>query len=139
MTSDTPAMIELERKREERAAAEQERLEELEQMIPKPVGWSVLVVIPKPEDTFDSGLAKADETKRYEQILATMGLVIDLGDYAYKDERYGGVPWCKPGDFVMFRPNSGTRFKINETEYRLLNDDSIEAIVPNPKVISSAR
>ncbi len=29
--------------------------------------------------------------------------------------------------------NSGTRFKIGSVEYRILNDDSIEAVVPDPR------
>jgi co-chaperonin GroES (HSP10) len=139
MTDTTPAMAELDRKRAERAAEEKKRHEYLDSVIPHPVGWSVLIVLPKVEEAFDSGLIKADETQRHERILSFIGLVLELGDHAYKDERYGGKPWCKPGDYVMFRPNSGTRFKIDGTEYRLLNDDSVEAVVPDPKVISSAR
>ena len=42
------------------------------------------------------------------------------------------------GDFVMFRANSGTRFKVAGKEYRLLNDDSIEAVVADPRGITRA-
>jgi co-chaperonin GroES (HSP10) len=105
--------------------------------LPKPVGYRLLIVLPKAEEAYDSGLVKAEQTKHAEQIMSMMGAVIDMGEQAYADkERFPNGPWCKIGDFVMFRPNSGTRFKVNEREYRLLNDDSIEAVVSDPTGIT---
>ena len=113
--------------------------EEMEQQIPKPVGYRVLIALPTIEETYDSGIVKADRTLNEERILSTMGIVLDMGGEAYSDkERFPNGPWCKVGDFVMFRPNSGTRFKVNGQELRLLNDDSIEAVVPDPKGITRA-
>ena len=113
--------------------------EEMEQQIPKPVGYRVLIALPTIEETYDSGIVKADRTLNEERILSTMGIVLDMGGEAYSDkERFPIGPWCKVGDFVMFRPNSGTRFKVNGQELRLLNDDSIEAVVPDPKGITRA-
>ena len=71
--------------------------------------------------------------------MSIIGLVVDMGDQAYSDdERFPTGPWCKEGDFVMFRMNSGTRFTIGGVEYRLMNDDSIEAIVDDPSGIQRA-
>lgn len=113
--------------------------DEMEQQIPKPVGYRVLIALPTIEATYDSGIVKADRTLNEERILSTMGIVLDMGGEAYSDkERFPNGPWCKVGDFVMFRPNSGTRFKVNGQELRLLNDDSIEAVVPDPKGITRA-
>jgi len=113
--------------------------EEMEQQIPKPVGYRVLIALPTIEDKYDSGLIKSDRTLHEERILSTMGIVLDMGGEAYSDkERFPNGPWCKVGDFVMFRPNSGTRFKVNGQELRLLNDDSIEAVVPDPKGVTRA-
>jgi co-chaperonin GroES (HSP10) len=113
--------------------------EEMEQQIPKPVGYRVLIALPTIEDKYDSGLIKSERTLHEEKILSTMGIVLDMGDEAYSDkERFPNGPWCKVGDFVMFRPNSGTRFKVNGQELRLLNDDSIEAVVPDPKGVTRA-
>ena len=96
----------------------------------------------RPDTTFlwyESGIIKADKALREEYILATMGVVLDMGDQAYADkERFPTGPWCKVGDFVMFRPNSGTRFKVNGQELRLLNDDSVQAIVPDPRGVVRA-
>ena len=113
--------------------------EEFEAQLPKPVGYRLLIALPMVEETYDSGLLKAGETRHAEQILSMMGAVIDMGEQAYADkERFPVGPWCKIGDFVMFRPNSGTRFKVNGQEYRLLNDDSIEAVVPDPRGVTRA-
>jgi co-chaperonin GroES (HSP10) len=113
--------------------------DEMEQQIPKPVGYRVLIALPTIEEAYESGIVKADRTLNEERILSTMGIVLDMGGEAYSDkERFPNGPWCKVGDFVMFRPNSGTRFKVNGQELRLLNDDSIEAVVPDPKGITRA-
>lgn len=110
-----------------------------EAQLPKPVGYRLLIALPKVEETYESGIVKADRTRHEEQILSMMGAVMDMGEQAYSDkERFPTGPWCKIGDFVMFRPNSGTRFKVNGQEYRLLNDDSIEAVVSDPRGVTRA-
>jgi len=113
--------------------------EEVEAQLPKPVGYMILVALPKVEEAYDSGIIKADRTRHEEYILSSMGAVIDMGEEAYADkERYPNGPWCKVGDFVMFRPNTGTRFKVNGAEYRLMNDDSVQAVVADPRGIVRA-
>ena len=113
--------------------------EEIEQQLPKPVGYHILVALPKVEEAYDSGIIKADRTRHEEYILSSMGAVVDMGDQAYADkERFPTGAWCKVGDFVMFRPNTGTRFKVNGSEYRLMNDDSIQAVVADPRGIVRA-
>lgn len=112
---------------------------EFEEQLPRPVGYRLLIALPVVEETYESGIVKADRTRHEEQILSMMGAVIDMGEQAYSDkERFPTGPWCEVGDFVMFRPNSGTRFKVNGQEYRLLNDDSIEAVVPDPRGVTRA-
>ena len=114
--------------------------EELEAQLPKPVGYRLLIALPQVEEKFDgSELIKTSQIKQQEQVLSIIGAVIDMGDQCYADkERFPTGPWCKSGDFVMFRANSGTRFKIGGTEYRLMNDDNIEAVVSDPRGITRA-
>ena len=113
--------------------------EEMEAQLPKPVGYMILVALPKVEEAYESGIIKADRTRHEEYILSTMGAVIDMGNQAYADkDRFPTGPWCKVGDFVMFRPNTGTRFKVNGAEYRLMNDDSVQAVVADPRGIVRA-
>ena len=114
--------------------------EDIEAQLPKPVGYRVLVALPQVEETFgETGLLKSTTTMNQEHIMSIIGLVLDMGDQAYSDEdRFPSGPWCKPGDYVMFRMNTGTRFKVGGVEYRLMNDDSIEAIVADPRGITRA-
>ena len=114
--------------------------EELEVQLPTPVGYRVLIALPEIEETYENTkVLKTNTEMRNEHIMSILGLVIDMGSQAYKDkERFGDTPWCKIGDFVMFRANTGTRFKIDGKEYRLMNDDSIEAVVADPRGVTRA-
>ena len=113
---------------------------EIDAQLPKPVGYRVLVALPQQKDTYEgSNILKTDTAKRLDHIMSIMGLVMDMGDQAYADkERFPTGAWCKQGDYVMFRANTGTRFKINGNEYRLMNDDSIEAVIDDPTGIKRA-
>ena len=113
--------------------------EEKATQLPQPSGYHILVAIPEVEDKYDSGLIKADATKHFEEVLSTVFFVVKLGPDCYKDaSRFPSGPWCKEGDFILARPNSGTRLKIHGREFRLINDDSVEAIVDDPRGISRA-
>ena len=111
--------------------------EEFEAQIPVPVGYRVLIAMPHVEETFDgTDLLKSVTTKNHEQVMSIIGLVLDMGEQAYSDaDRFPTGPWCKQGDYVMFRANTGTRFSIDGKEYRLMNDDSIESVLPDPRGI----
>ena len=111
--------------------------EQLENMLPLPVGYRVLIALPQVKETFDeTNLLKSSQTRHEEHIMSIIGMVVDMGSQAYADkDRFPTGAWCKQGDYVMFRANSGTRFRIGGTEYRLMNDDSIEAVVPDPTAI----
>lgn len=110
--------------------------EEKARQLPKPSGYRILCAIPEVEKEYDSGLVKADTTIHYEEILTTVLFVIDLGPDCYKDtSRFPTGPWCKKGDFVLVRPNAGTRLLIHGREFRLINDDSVEATVMDPRGI----
>ena len=113
---------------------------EIDAQLPKPVGYRVLVALPQQQDTYDgSNILKTDTVKRHDHIMSIMGLVMDMGEQAYGDkERFPTGAWCKQGDYVMFRANTGTRFTVNGLEYRLMNDDSVEAVVADPAGIKRA-
>jgi co-chaperonin GroES (HSP10) len=110
---------------------------EFDQFVPKPVGYHILVAMPEVEETYgDSGIIKTTKEIHFDSILSMVGLVVDMGPQCYTDtDRFPMGPWCKVGDYVMFRMNSGTRFKVGGKEFRLMNDDSIEAVVSDPKAI----
>ena len=113
--------------------------EEKATQLPKPSGYRILCAIPEMEKEFESGIVKADETLRYDELLTTVLFVVDLGPDCYKDpSRFPTGAWCKKGDFILARPNTGTRLKIHGREFRLINDDSVEAVVQDPRGISRA-
>jgi len=105
--------------------------------LPKPQGYKILVTLPPVEEEIgDTGLIKSAQSMHYEQLLTNVLFVVDLGEMCYSDkERFPNGPWCKKGDFIMCRANTGTRFKIHGTEFRLINDDSVEAVVEDPRGI----
>ena len=113
---------------------------EIDAQLPKPVGYRVLVALPQQKDTYEgSNILKTDTAKRLDHIMSIMGLVMDMGEQAYADkERFPTGAWGKQGDYVMFRANTGTRFMVNGLEYRLMNDDSIEAVIADPAGIKRA-
>jgi co-chaperonin GroES (HSP10) len=104
--------------------------------LPKPSGYRILCAVPDVEREFDSGLVKSDETIRMEETLTTVLFVVDLGPDCYKDPtRFPTGPWCTKGDFVLVRPYSGSRLVIHGKEFRLINDDSVEGVVQDPRGI----
>jgi co-chaperonin GroES (HSP10) len=133
------ALTALEEKRRNKIEEQKKAEVVLEEQIPKPVGYRLLIALPTVEETFAGGIVKAAETLREEYILSMVGLVVDMGDQAYKDkDRFPEGAWCKPGDYVMFRANTGTRFKVGKAEYRLMNDDSVEAVIDDPSKLTRA-
>ena len=112
---------------------------ELDVQLPKPVGYRLLVAMPEVGETFDgTNVLKTDSHKYNEHIMSIIGVVLDMGEEAYRDKERFTTPWCKVGDYVMFRANTGTRFKVAGVEYRLMNDDSVEAVVSDPRGVSRA-
>ena len=112
--------------------------DDLELELPIPVGYRILVAMPDVEETYgDSGIIKSSKEIHLDTVMSTIGLVLDVGEEAYSDkDRFPSGPWCKQGDYVMFRMNTGTRFKVRGKEYRLMNDDSIEAVVADPRGVT---
>jgi hypothetical protein len=114
-------------------------VEEKAKQLPKPSGYHILCAIPEAEEEIDGsdmGLIKAQETMRYEEMLTTVLFVVDLGPDCYKDAtRFPSGAWCKKGDFILVRPNSGSRLVIHGKDFRMINDDSVEGVVDDPRGI----
>ncbi len=102
--------------------------------LPEPKGYRILCAVPDASDTYESGLAKASDTKRIEENGTVVLFVLKMGDLCYKEEaKFSTGPWCKEGDFVLTRAYAGTRFKIHGREFRLINDDTVEGVVLDPR------
>jgi co-chaperonin GroES (HSP10) len=104
--------------------------------LPDPATYHILCLVPEVSNQFDSGLYKSDKTVFNEEVLTPVLFVAKVGPDAFADpKRFPSGPSCKVGDFVLVRPNSGTRFKVHGLECRLISDESIEAVVEDPRAI----
>jgi len=116
--------------------------EEKAKQLPEPKTFHMLCVVPEAMEEYadsDIGIVKSGQTMHYEEVLTPVLFVIKLGPDCYKDvTRFPNGPSCKVGDFIIVRPNSGTRLKIHGREFRIINDDSVEAVVEDPRGISRA-
>jgi co-chaperonin GroES (HSP10) len=111
--------------------------EEKAKQVPDPATYHLLCVLPDIDEEYESGLMKAGQTMHYEELLSPVLFVVKLGPDAFKDEkRFPSGPSCKVGDFVLVRPNTGTRMKIHGKEFRIINDDSVEAVVQDPRGVT---
>jgi len=110
--------------------------EEKAKQIPDPATYHLLCMLPEAKEEYEGGLIKSAQTMQYEELLSPVLFVAKVGPDAFKDEkRFPSGPSCKVGDFVIVRPNTGTRMKIHGTEWRIINDDSVEAVVEDPRGI----
>lgn len=109
-------------------------------LLPKPTGWRLLCAVPEAEKTHSgTGIIKAEESISVEQQTTVVLFVLEVGPDAYGDkEKFPNGPWCQKGDFVLVRAYAGTRFKIFGKEFRILNDDQIDAVVEDPRGVSRA-
>jgi len=109
-----------------------------EEALPVPAGYRILIAIPPRDDKIGS-IYLPDSLKDKEQTASIVGCVMRLGPDAYLDQdKYPSGPWCTVGDWVVFRAYSGTRIKIDGQEFRLINDDTVEGVVDDPRKIVRA-
>jgi co-chaperonin GroES (HSP10) len=116
--------------------------EDKAKQLPDPKTFHLLCVVPEAMEEFadsEIGIVKSNQSMHYEEVLTPVLFVVKIGPDAYKDtDRFPSGPSCKEGDFVIVRPNSGTRLKIHGREFRIINDDSVEAVVEDPRGITRA-
>ena len=107
--------------------------------LPNPSGFKLLCAVPHIEEEYAGGIIKAESTVKAEEQTTVVLFVVKVGPDAYKDaSRFPSGPWCKVGDFVLTRPYSGTRVVIHGKEFRIINDDTVEGIVDDPRGIRRA-
>ena len=135
-----PALVNLEGLQLKSAPAEPEvPVEDRATQLPDPSGYRILCAIPDIDRKTAGGVLKADITLQHEELLTTVLFVVKMGPDCYKDERrFPSGPWCKEGDFILTRPHAGSRVKIHGREFRIINDDSVEGVVEDPRGVSRA-
>tara|TARA_R110000772_G_scaffold1566_2_gene5320 strand:- start:2998 stop:3405 length:408 start_codon:yes stop_codon:yes gene_type:complete len=102
--------------------------------LPEPKGYRILCAVPEADDKYESGIIKDSSTKRIEENGTVVLFVLKMGDLCYKEvTKFPTGAWCKEGDFVLTRAYAGTRFKIHGREFRIINDDTVEGVVDDPR------
>jgi co-chaperonin GroES (HSP10) len=113
--------------------------EQLKAKLPEPSGYRLLIAVPEISEKTEGGVFMPEQLKKAEETASIVGFVVKAGPEAYSDtNKFPSGPWCKEGDFVIFRSYSGTRFKVLGKEFRLINDDTVEAVVEDPRGYSRA-
>jgi len=113
--------------------------EQLKAKLPEPSGYRLLIAVAEISEKTNGGVFMPEQLKKAEETASIVGFVVKAGPEAYSDEnKFPSGPWCKEGDFVIFRSYSGTRFKVLGKEFRLINDDTVEAVVEDPRGYSRA-
>jgi co-chaperonin GroES (HSP10) len=115
-------------------------IEDRAKQLPEPKGWMILAAVIDVPETFEgSSIIRAEATRKSDEMTSPVLYVMKLGSEAYLDEKkFPSGPRCKEGDFILTRPYAGSRVKIHGKEFRLLNDDQVEATVQDPRGISRA-
>ena len=108
--------------------------DDLHAKLPEPTGYRLLIALPEIDEKTQGGVIMPDGLVKDESTASIIGFVLKIGPDAYSDkERFPNGAWCKEGDFVIFRSYSGTRFKVAGKEFRLINDDTVEGVVDDPR------
>jgi co-chaperonin GroES (HSP10) len=113
--------------------------EVLKAKLPEPAGYRLLIAMPEVSEKTEGGVFMPDQLKKAEETASIVGYVVKAGAEAYADAaKFPNGPWCKEGDFILFRSYSGTRFRVMGKEFRLINDDTVEGVVEDPRGYSRA-
>ena len=103
--------------------------------LPQPTGWRLLVMPYQGATKTQGGLHIPDEIRAREAAATVVAYVLKIGPLAYKDPgKFGqdAEPWCEEGQWVCIGRYSGSRFKIDGGEVRIINDDEVIATILEP-------
>jgi len=107
---------------------------------PRPVGYQLLLMPVKLNEKTSGGIIIPETSRSVEDIAGICFYVVDMGSEAYQRQvEKGYEPYCDVGDFVVIHAYTGTRVDVSGEEYRLVNDDSIKAVVEDPRGVRRAQ
>jgi len=107
--------------------------------LPRPAGYKILIALAELEEKTEGAVFLPDQYRQKEQAASVLGFVVECGPDAYKrKDKFPTGPWCKDGDWVLLNPYAGVRITIFGKEFRLVNDDVVEATIENPMGIGRA-
>ena len=115
---------------------DENNIKDVEDQLPKPVGYRILVLPFTPKEKTKGGIIIAQESLEKLRIATNCGYVLKVGPLAYYDkEKFPTGAWCKKGDWVIFARYAGSRLPIEGGEVRLLNDDEVLGTIDNPESV----
>ena len=128
---------EAEKKEESHAIRlDQDNIKDVEDQLPEPVGYRILVLPFTPKEKTKGGIIIAQESLDKARIATNCGYVVKMGPMAYGDkEKFPTGPWCKEKDWVIFARYAGSRLPIEGGEVRLLNDDEVLGTIKDPESV----
>ena len=105
--------------------------------LPQPTGYRMLIIPYYPSEKTKGGLYVPDQVREREAFATVAAYVVKLGPDAYKDsQKFPTGAWCSEKDWVLIGRYAGNRFKVENLEVRIINDDNIIATILDPKDIS---
>jgi co-chaperonin GroES (HSP10) len=95
-------------------------------------GYRILLrAVILPEAT-KSGIILTETYKKLERRAYNVGLVLKMGEMAYKPlEKFGGKPYCEVGDWVFYSSYEREEAYINDQLCFFINDERVYAKIPD--------
>jgi len=137
MSKEIPdKVLNFDKKPKEEKTLIKEIIENQKELLPQPTGYRVLILPRGRDPVTKGGIQLAKETIDRDSIASVVGYVVAIGPDAYKDkQKFPEGPWCQEGDWILFGRYAGARFRIEGGEMRLLNDDDVLAMLPDPEAV----
>jgi len=121
---------------ETKKRVDETNVESIQDQLPTPSGWRLLVLPFTPKDKTKGGIIVAQETLDRLRIAVNCGYVLKMGPEAYKDkDKFPSGAWCKEKDWVIFARYAGSRLPIDGGEVRILNDDEVLGTIKDPESV----
>lgn len=106
------------------------------EQMPIPRGARLLCELVEVEEKSEGGILLTNNTKQLAHTASQCMRVVAMGDMAYKDPvRFPTGPWCEEGQYVLVKPFAGVRLQAGDTSYRMIYDDMVECVIPDPSVV----
>jgi co-chaperonin GroES (HSP10) len=104
--------------------------------LPTPAGYRILILPYQGRAVTKGGIVIPEENRERSRLATVAGYVIKMGEDCYADKAKFSKPWCKVGDWIIIGRYAGARFKIEDGDVRIINDDEVIATIADPEDIT---
>lgn len=119
------------------------------ELLPKPVGWRILIAPVTISNTSSGGILIIDESVKTLEYFRNIAKVVALGEGCYQHPKFqGGIPldqsdpkpWCKVGDVIQYSSYTGADIVIQHegevSKLKFINDDEVISVIPDLSVLN---